>query len=155
MHGFRTLTIGAALLALALSASAQKPAVYPAKGQSASQQSKDDGECLAWAKQNTGVDPANPAPGAKPAAAPPPPKGGVAKGAVAGAAVGAIGGNDVGSAAAKGAVIGGVAQHARKKGQAETAAAQNQQAQASQQQSMAAYYKAYGACMSGRGYSIN
>ena len=133
----------------------QKPVVYPAKGQSASQQSKDDGQCQTWAKQNTGVDPSNPAPSAQPAAAPPPPKGGVAKGAAVGATVGAVGGNDVGSAAAKGAVVGGVAQHSRKKGQAEAAAAQNQQAQAAQQQAMTTFYKAYGACMSGRGYTVS
>jgi hypothetical protein len=36
---------------------AQKPAVYPAKKQTAQQQKQDDGECLAWSKQNTGIDP--------------------------------------------------------------------------------------------------
>jgi hypothetical protein len=142
------------MLSLALAAGAQKPAVYPAKGQSASQQAKDDGECQTWAKQNTGIDPAKLA-AAAPAAPPPPPKGGVVKGAAVGATVGAIGGNDVGSAAAKGAVVGGVAQHARKKGQAEATATQNQQAQASQQQAMTTYYKSYGACMTGRGYTVN
>jgi hypothetical protein len=142
-----------AALVLSGAALAQKPVVYPAKGQSASQQSKDDGECNAWAKQNTGVDPAKPPPAA-PTAAAPPPAGGVVKGAAVGATVGAIGGNDVGNAAAKGAVIGGIAQHARKKGQAEAAAAQNQQAQASQQQAMATFYKAYGACMEARGYTV-
>ena len=30
---------------------------YPSKGQSAEQQSKDEGECFAWAKQQTGIDP--------------------------------------------------------------------------------------------------
>ena len=58
----RTLqfAVGASLLAVALAAPAQKPSAYPAKGQSATQQSKDDGECLSWAKQNTGVDPSKP-----------------------------------------------------------------------------------------------
>src|SRR5947208_1746890 len=60
------LAVGAALLAIAFAAPAQKPVAYPAKGQSASQQSKDDGECLGFAKQNTGVDPSAPPP------APPP-----------------------------------------------------------------------------------
>lgn len=133
----------------------QKPAVYPAKGQSSSQQSKDDGQCQTWAKENTGVDPSKPAPSTQTAAAPPPPKGGVVKGAAAGATVGAVGGNDVGSAAMKGAVVGGVAQHSRKKGQADAVAAQNQQAQAAQQQAMSTFYKAYGACMSGRGYTVS
>ncbi len=149
-----TFAIAAMLLALGASASAQqKPIAYPAKGQSAQQQSKDDGECLAWAKQNTGVDPAKVAAGPQ-AAPPPPPKGGRVKGAAAGAAVGAIGGNDVGEAAVKGAVVGGVAQRNRARGQQEAAAAQNQQAQGQQQQAMATYYKAYGACMTGRGYSL-
>jgi len=42
----------------ASAASAQKPIIYPAKKQSAGQQKKDDTECLAWAKTNTGIDPA-------------------------------------------------------------------------------------------------
>ena len=138
--------IGVTLLSAALGAAAQKPVTYPAKGQSAAQQSKDDGECHAWARQSTGVDPAAPAGAASAQAAPP--SGGVVRGAVIGATVGAIGGNDVGNAAAKGAVIGGVHQAARRRGQAEA-----QQAQA--QQSLQTYYRAYGACMSGRGYSVN
>ena len=147
------LAAGAALLTLALAASAQKPVAYPSKGQSASQQSKDDGECGKWAQQNTGIDPSAPPP--TQAAAPPPPKGGRVKGAAAGAAVGAIGGNDVGNAAVKGAVVGGVAQRNRARGQQEAAAAQNQQAQGQQQQNVGTYYKAYTNCMTGRGYSIN
>ena len=47
------LAVGAALLTLAFAAPAQKPIAYPAKGQSSSQQSKDDGECQKWAQQNT------------------------------------------------------------------------------------------------------
>jgi hypothetical protein len=50
--------VGAACVALASVAWAQKPIVYPAKNQSAQQQRKDDGECMAWAKSNTGIDPA-------------------------------------------------------------------------------------------------
>ena len=148
------IAIGAAVLTLAVAATAQKPAVYPAKGQSASQQSKDDGECLAWAKTNTGIDPSKPP--AQAAAAPPPPKSGQrVKGAAVGAAVGAIGDNDVGNAAAKGVVVGGVAKRNQARGQQQAAAAQNQQAAAQQQQDMGAYYKAYGACMGGRGYTVN
>jgi len=147
------LAVGAALLTIAFAAPAQKPIVYPAKGQSASQQSKDDGECLAWAKTNTGIDPSKPP--AQAAAAPPPQKGGQrAKGAAVGAAVGAIGDNDVGEAAAKGAVVGGVAKRNQQRGAQQQAAAQQQQAAATQQQDLGTYYKAYGACMSGRGYTI-
>ena len=54
----RQLFLGIAVLALACTAEAQKPIVYPAKGQSAQQQSQDDAQCDAWAKQSTGIDPA-------------------------------------------------------------------------------------------------
>ncbi|MEK7700385.1 MAG: hypothetical protein AAB418_00125, partial [candidate division NC10 bacterium] len=57
-------------------------AVYPAKGQSAAQQAKDDGECQGWAKQQSGYDPATE----------------TAKGAGIGAVVGAVGGAAVGAA---------------------------------------------------------
>lgn len=46
------------VLALPVSVAAQKPSAYPAKGQSAQTQSTDDTQCLAWAKQDTGIDPA-------------------------------------------------------------------------------------------------
>ena len=76
------------LLAFAvLPASAQKPSAYPAKGQSADQKSQDDAACATWAKQDTGIDPA------ATAAAPPPPtgpQGERARGAVRGAAAGAV-----------------------------------------------------------------
>jgi hypothetical protein len=147
------LSLGSAMLSIALVALAQQPVTYPAKGQSASVQAKDNTECTSWAKQQTGFDPAQP-PAAAPPAAPPPPKGGLVKGAAAGAAVGAIGGNDVGNAAAKGAVIGGVAQRSRKKGQQDAMAAQSQQAQAQTQQAADTYWRSYGACMSGRGYTV-
>jgi len=157
MQGMKKIAMGAmgaAILSLAFAAWAQKPVVYPAKAQSKAQQGKDDGECNAWAKQSTGIDPANP-PQTAQAAPAPARKGGVARGAVAGAAVGAIGGNDVGRAAATGAVIGGAAQRGRNKG-AQQQQEQQQQASAQQsQQAMQTYYRAYGACMSGRGYTVN
>src|SRR6188508_461616 len=88
----------AVLLAMSQSALAQKPAAYPSKGQSAQQQKKDDGECYAWAKSNTGIDPA------AVASAPPPqakPGGERLKGAARGAIVGeAINDNAGGGAAA-------------------------------------------------------
>jgi hypothetical protein len=73
------------------------------------------------------------------------------RGAAAGATVGAIGGNDVGNAAAKGAVAGGVVR--RNKNRA--AAAQQNEAAAQQQQAGAASYSnARQACLEGRGYSV-
>lgn len=147
--------LGMALLALVPLAAAQKPIAYPAKGQSAAKQSKDEGECYAWARQSTGIDPAM-------AAAPPPqetgPAGGggervrgAARGAVGGAAIGAIAG-DTGEGAAIGAVV-GTMRGGRQARQSQ--AARNQQAQAGSQEALNTYYRAYGACMSGRGYTIS
>ncbi len=141
-------------LAVATAALAQKPIVYPAKGQGSQQQKKDEGECLAWAKQNTGIDPAA-------ASAPAPQKTGpavgggervrgAARGAVGGAVVGGIAG-DAGTGAAAGAAVGTMAGGAKAR---QKQAAQNQQAQQQQQQALNTYYRAFGACMEGRGYTI-
>ena len=148
------LFLGIAMLAFACTAAAQKPIVYPAKGQSMQQQSQDDAQCYAWAKQSTGIDPAA-------ASAPPPQQtgpavgggqrvGGAARGAAGGAAIGAIAG-DAGKGAAAGAVVGTMAGGRRARQQQ---AAQNQQVQAQQQEVIQTYYRAYGACMEGRGYTI-
>src|SRR5690242_522411 len=97
MRRMKRIIISAMLLALPLAATAQKPIAYPAKGQSAEKQSKDEGECYAWAKKSTGIDPAV-------ASAPPPQETGPAvgggerasgamRGALGGAAIGAIAGD--------------------------------------------------------------
>jgi hypothetical protein len=127
---------------------------YPSKGQSAAQQNKDEGECYAWAKQQTGIDPV------AVASAPPPPSGpaagggervrGAARGAAGGAAVGAIAG-DTGKGAAAGAVVGTMAggRQARQNKQA-----QAQQAQDAKAGTMQHFNKAFGACMEGKGYVV-
>jgi hypothetical protein len=130
-------------------AQAAKPIAYPAKGQNAQQQKKDDGECYTWAKGNTGIDPA------AVAAAPPPPSGPAvgggerAKGALRGAAVGGIvdGSDGARTGAAVGVVAGGA--RARQNQKAQQASAQSQQ-----QGTMDTFYRAYGACLEGRVYTI-
>ena len=81
---------------------------YPAKGQPAKQQSKDEGECFAWAKQQTGIDPkavaSQPTKQEGPAVGGGERARGAASGAVGGLAVGAIAGD-----AGKGAAIGALA----------------------------------------------
>jgi hypothetical protein len=142
-----------------LPASAQQPIAYPAKGQTPQQQQKDAGECQAWAKQTTNVDPA----AAAQAPAPAPQSGsssgggervrGAARGAAGGALVGAIAG-DAGEGAAVGAVVGTIAGGARarrSKAAQEQQAAQQQQAQ--QQNQIGTYNRAFAACMEGRGYT--
>jgi hypothetical protein len=140
---------------LVYTAEAQKPIVYPAKGQSPPQQSQDDAQCAAWAKQSTGIDPAVVASTSPPQQTGPAVGGGqrvrgAARGAAGGAALGAIAG-DAGKGAAAGAVIGTMAGGRRAR---QDQAAQNQQTQAQQQEMIYTYYRAYGACMEGRGYTI-
>lgn len=145
---------GLVIAAAAAAAFAQKPIVYPAKGQNAQVQKKDDGECLAWAKQNTGIDPvaaSQPAPQQSgPAVGGGERVKGAARGAVGGAVIGGIAG-DAGTGAGIGAAAGTMAGGARAR---KNQQAQNQQAQQQQKNALATYYRAYGACMEGRGYTI-
>lgn len=129
--------------------------VYPAKGQTAQQQQKDEGECNTWATQQSKYDPANP-PQQQAAAAPPTTATGSTRGAGArGAARGAIVGEAVNGDASSGAAVGAVA--ARGASRRQNAAASQQQQQASVQQDqagMAAFQKARSACLEGRGYTV-
>lgn len=141
------------LFALALCAHAQQPIVYPAKGQNTTQQKRDEGECSVWARDNTGIDPAA-------LASQPPPQAdsgphgerirGAARGALAGTAIGAIAG-DTGKGAAIGATAGVFAggREARREH-----AQEQQQAQSANQGAISTYFRAYGACLKGRGYSV-
>ena len=123
------------------------PVVYPAKGQSAAQQKKDDGECYSWAKSSTGIDPA--AVAAAPPPPPPGPTGDRAKGAVRGAVVGgAIDGSD---GARAGAAVGVVAGGAKSR-QKQAAAAQSADSQKAG--AIDTFNRAKAACMEGRGYTI-
>jgi uncharacterized protein YcfJ len=127
---------------------------YPSKGQSAQQQSKDEGECYAWAKQQTGIDPV--AVAKQPTKEEGPAVGGgervkgAAGGAVGGLAIGAIAG-DAGKGAAIGAVAGTmVGGHKARKNKA----AREQQAEQSKSSTLQHFNKAFGVCMEGRGYTV-
>jgi hypothetical protein len=153
MRNFTRISIAVAALFMASAVMAQKPVVYPAKGQGAQQQSRDDGECYGWARQNTGIDPAHMAPPAQatgPAVGGGERAGGALRGAAGGAIIGGIAG-DAGEGAAIGAVVGTMAGGRRAR---QNQDAQNQQAQTQQQQQINTFYRAYGACMEGRGYTI-
>ena len=129
-------------------------APYPSKGQSAQQQSRDEGECYAWAKQKTGIDPV--AVASAPTQQPGPAAGGgerlrgAARGAAGGAAIGAIAG-DAGKGAAAGAVVGTMAggRQARK-----NKAALEEQAQQEKAGTLEQFNKAFFAFMEGRGYMV-
>jgi len=140
--------------------------VFPAKGQTASQQQNDEGTCFNWAKSNTGFDPLAPPPTATASAQQPgnPAAGAPVKrtagGAAAGAAIGAVAG-DAGKGAAigatTGAVSGVVARRRGEQAQQQQQQEQSQQTAAAQQQlaaQKAGYNKAFSACMQGKGYTV-
>ena len=144
--------------------------VFPAKGQTPQKQSQDEGECYAWSKGQTGVDPMAPAPAAAPApaeqAAAPPPSGQRARGAVRGAAAGAVIGevadNDAGKGAAIGATVGvvkGGAEKRRAQEQAQQDAAKKQEATVQQQtaatqEQLNLFKKGFAACLEPKGYTV-
>lgn len=139
------------LATLPIAVFAQNPMVYPAQGQSPDQQSRDRYECHMWAVQQTGYDPSSGAAAAQPSTQ----QGGLAKetlrggarGAAAGAAIGAIAG-DAGTGAAIGAAAGGLKRRFEQK-DANRAAASSASNEAASN-----YNRALGACLSGRGYTV-
>ena len=152
------LCIGLLLIfgSAATDGNAAQPVIYPANGQSEAQQNKDEGECHQWAVQKTGVDPAQLAAqmnsgevyqrhhGAL---------GGAARGSLGGLAIGAIAG-DAGKGAAIGAVAGGLLGGVRERRNVEMQHQVAANAHAEQQSMLQEYDRAYGACLSGRGYTV-
>jgi len=144
--------------------------VFPAKGQTPQKQSQDEGECYAWSKGQTGVDPMAPAPAAAPPpaeqAAAPPPSGQRARGAVRGAAAGAVIGevadNDAGKGAAIGATVGvvkGGSEARKQEAQAQQDAAKKQEATVQQQtaatqEQLNLFKKGFAACLEPKGYTV-
>ncbi|CAB3768501.1 YMGG-like glycine zipper-containing protein [Paraburkholderia humisilvae] len=147
-----------AIMLLICSAHAQQPIIYPARGQSPQQQASDMGQCEAWARQTTGVDPNALAQRAANQPPPPGPQGervrGAAGGAAMGAAIGAIAG-DAGKGAAIGAVTGTVGGGIRQRRNAAAASQQQQAVAQDTSQQLATFNRAVSACMNGRGYTIN
>ena len=135
---------------------AQNIIAYPARGQGPQQQERDRYDCYNWAVQQTGYNPQAQFAGST--APPPPPGGGVLPGAAKGAALGAVGGaigGDAGKGAAIGAGVGGLFGGMRRR------EAENQQYQYQQQQAAASaqrsadFNRAMGACLQGRGYTVD
>lgn len=129
--------------------------IYPQQGQSKEQQQKDEWECYSWGKQQTGFDPM-----ARPTATSAPPEqrsSGVVGGAARGAAGGAIGGaiaGDAGKGAAIGAAAGGMIGGMRRRQDQRRRQDWEQQQAAQYNQRRSEYNRAFGACMSGRGYTV-
>jgi hypothetical protein len=145
-QAWKSITVVATIAAFAAGASAQ--IVYPAKGQSAGQQQKDESECYTWAVQKTGFDPSRPQPTSAPATtATGTTPGAGARGAARGAVVGEVVGGDAGAGAAAGAVAG------RSQSRRQNNAQQQQQASVSSQQQQT-FVNAKAACLEGRGYTV-
>jgi hypothetical protein len=149
--------VGAALTwGIALPAASQELFIYPAKGQSPAQENQDKGECMVWATNQTGYDPATASgPGGPPQMGSPMAGafGGAARGAAVGAIGGAIGGN-AGRGAEIGAAAGGIfgMMRQRQRYQEEMSYYGAAQDQAAAQR--ANFQKAYSACLQGRGYVV-
>ncbi len=187
MNGIGRIITATALVIVGVQAVAQAPAtpppaskpistslgmvVFPAKGQTPQKQSQDEGECYAWSKGQTGVDPMAPPPAAAQPAAQSAQKAsgadgsrlrGAARGAAAGAVIGEVADDDAGKGAAIGATAGVVAggRQSRKNQQAaaEQAAQQQQQAtqqtQAANQQQLDLFKKGFAACLEPKGYTV-
>jgi len=156
---FRLATTAALCVALLPSAGGAV-FVYPAKGQSPAQQSKDEGACDQWAQQQTGVNPQVLAQQALSGKAYQQPEGGfhsVLGGGAGGAALGAIGGaigGNAGEGAAIGAAVGAGAgllrarRDMREQDQYNSAVTQEQQARLNE------YQQAYATCLQGKGYTV-
>lgn len=131
--------------------------VYPARGQTPDQQSRDRYDCHVWAVQQTGVDPTTArTPPYERVVVAPVPGAGTFAGAVGGAILGSILGGEDNSGAA--ALVGGVAgamigSAADANAQAQAQAA-NQQI-ATQRAAAEGYRRALTACLEARGYTVN
>ena len=164
MTSYRVVNLTLAVLILAAGgASAQEVIVYPAKDQSPEQMEKDKFDCYQWAKGETGFDPMAP-----PTATAPPPTakagstGGAGQGAVKGAAVGAAIGVVRGDTAkwagrglATGALVGGAKRSKQQKKDQQAQSQWEQEQVAQYTAARGSYNRAYSACLSGRGYSVN
>ena len=128
--------------------------VFPAKGQTPTQQKSDEAACHTWAVQQTGFDPAKPPP--PPPAKPPTTATGTTPGAgVGGAVKGAVVGEVVGGDAGTGAAVGAMAARGQSRRQnAAAAKSATQQQQATTQQQQAGFSKARAACLEGKGYTV-
>ena len=135
---------------------AQDMFIYPKNDQNAEQQQKDNSECYVWSKNQTGFDPANP-PTVQTASVDTSPDGSVARGAVRGAALGAIVGNsdDVAKGAGVGMAVGAMRRRDRNRNAQADQDAYEQQQAARLAELQNNYNRAFKSCMEARDYSIS
>jgi hypothetical protein len=147
-----------AMLALVCAAQAQQPIIYPARGQSWEQQQTDTAQCHSWAQQTTGV---NPVALAEQMANSPPPQQqggrlfrGAGGGALFGTLIGGAAGGHWGEGAGIGALVGTMGMGMRMRREQQQAAMQQQGMQSQASSQLSVYNRAVGACMTGRGYTV-
>lgn len=150
------LLLGIPALALTMLAAdvAEALYVYPAKGQSRARMQRDKLQCSQWATRQTGFDPTRPPPVYYSRR---PPRGGVLRGGAIGAAGGAMGGaiaGNAGKGAAIGAVIGGLLGGVRRRQYMREEEYARRQTEARYSAHRQQYYRAYIACLNGRGYTV-
>jgi hypothetical protein len=165
-------TAASALIVLATSAIANRagaqtpsihvdPIIYPARGQTPSEQSRDRYECYEWSKRQTGFDPTQ----SQGYASMPPAQassqsssmnraGAMVGGAASGAAIAELTHHDVGRGAAIGVLGGGLVAQAKAQQQQQAHMKHQQAAQSAKAQQRSAYDRALGACMEARGYTV-
>ena len=148
-------SIVAALCGLCMAATsmADELMIFPNADQAPEQQEQDKFACYSWAKDQSDFDPMAP-----PTATEPPPqqqakKGGVGRGLVRGAAVGAIAG-DAGKGAAAGAAIGGMRRQDQKRKEAAARQQWEQEQQRIYAENRNRYNRAYAACLEGKNYTV-
>ena len=141
--------------ALSQTVQAQQPLAYPSKGQSQDKQQADEAYCRDWTQSRTGISQQmanSPAPQQTgPAVGGGQRARGALRGAAAGAVVGGVANNDSGQGARTGAAVGVVAGGVRAR---QDRRAANESAQSQQSGNLATFNQAYSSCLQGRGYSV-
>lgn len=145
---------------LPTAAFSQELIVFPKAGQSQEQMEQDKFACHSWAKDQSGLDPTQPAQMSSADPQQQPQRGlvrGAARGALVGVTVGAIAG-DAGKGAAIGAasggLLGGMRSADQKRGQQQAAEQQAQQQAQAYNQQKDIYNRAYAACLEAKGYTV-
>ncbi len=146
---------GACIAATAMAA--EELMIFPNNDQTEADQEADKFACYSWAKGETDFDPM-----ALPTATEAPPQqeaaqGGLARGAVRGAALGQIIGGDsdsTRSGAAAGAVIGGMRRSDQKHKEQQAQAQWEEEQQRIYAEARNRYNRAYAACLEGKDYTV-
>ena len=153
------LGLSSVVLLAAMNVSIADLMIFPAKGQSDATMEQDKFSCYGWAKGQTGFDPMK-----TPTTSTPPPSaqksstgGAVARGALGGAALGAIIGDSSKSAkrgAAAGGLFKGVKQSSSNRAADQKTEQWKQQEASNYANNRNQYNRAYSACLEGKGYTV-